>query len=199
MRIVKEGEKRTLLCHNCGQTTATYRIRDVEFSDKRGTVKGILAAVCDRCDDVAAIPAQSGARIKEAFEQCSASLEVRVPAHYLDILYVATQKIDDALSDSFSKTLILWYLHALSTGRYPQAELKSLLNSDIAHARASRRLSMKISERQMAAINQLMQQQGMTKTSDVVKAVILLIHQDLVLGQNLSGLPELRNMAAALS
>lgn len=199
MRIIKEGEIRTLVCHNCGKTTATYRLRDVDFSDQRGTVKNILAAVCDRCNEVAAIPAQSSARIKEVFAQCSLPLEVRVPAHYLDILTVATQKIDRSLSDNFSKALILWYLHALTSGRYPQTELSALLNSDMADAKASRRLSMKITDRQQAELNQLMQQQGMKKTSDVVKAVILQIHQDLVLEQNLSGLPELRNMAAALS
>lgn len=44
-----------------------------------------------------------------------------------------------------------------------------------------------------------MQQQGMKKTSDVVKALILKIHQDLVLEQDLSSLPELRNMAAAIA
>lgn len=199
MRIVKEGETRTLLCHNCGKTSATYRVRDVAFSDKRGTVKNILAAVCDRCDEVAAIPAQSTARIKEAFEQSSSPLEIRVPVHYLDILYVATQKIDTTLSESFNKALILWYLHALTSGRYPQQQLKTLLSSEIADAKASRRLSMKITQKQQAELNQLMQQQGMKKTSDVVKAVILKIHQDLVLEQDLSGLPELRNMAAAIA
>lgn len=115
MRIVKEGETRTLLCHNCGKTSATYRVRDVAFSDKRGTVKNILAAVCDRCDEVAAIPAQSTARIKEAFDQSGSPLEIRVPVHYLDILYVATQKIDTTLSENFNKALILWYLHALTS------------------------------------------------------------------------------------
>ena len=199
MRIVKEGETRTLLCHNCGKTSATYRMRDVDFSDKRGTVKNILAAVCDRCDEVAAIPAQSNARIKEVFEQSSSSLEVRVPAHYLDILYIATQKIDATLNENFNKVLILWYLHALTNGRYPQQKLKSFLTSDMANAKASRRLSMKITNRQQAELNQLMLGQGMKKTSDVVKAVILKIHQDLVLEQDLSGLPELRNMAAAIA
>ena len=51
----------------------------------------------------------------------------------------------------------------------------------------------------MAELADIMQQQEMDKTSDVVKAVILKINQDLVQEQNLSGLAELRNMAAAFN
>jgi len=58
---------------------------------------------------------------------------------------------------------------------------------------------MKINHRQMAELADIMQQQEMDKTSDVVKAVILKINQDLVQEQNLSGLAELRNMAAAFN
>lgn len=197
MKIVKEGDTRNVLCHNCGKSTATYLLRDVDFSDRSGAVKNILAAVCNGCQQVVSIPAQCTPQIKQAFDQSRQPLEVRVPAHFLDILNVATQKIDESLGEEFSKTLILYYLHALNSGRYTQDELKSLLNSELAQAKASKRLSMKISPRQMAELTALMQQQNLSKISDVVKAVILKINQDLVQEKNLSGLAELRNVAAA--
>ncbi|MEJ4044692.1 hypothetical protein [Erwinia sp. SLM-02] len=197
MKIVKEGDTRSVLCHHCGKSTATYLLRDVDFSDRSGSVKNILAAVCNGCQQVVSVPAQCTPQIKQAFDQSRQPLEVRVPAHFLDILNVATQKIDDSLSEEFSKTLILYYLHALASGRYTQDELKSLLSSELAQAKASKRLSMKISQRQMAELTALMQQQNLSKISDVVKAVILKINQDLVQGKNLSGLAELRNVAAA--
>ncbi|ROR14554.1 hypothetical protein [Erwinia sp. JUb26] len=197
MKIVKEGDTRNVLCHNCGKSTATYLLRDVDFSDRSGTVKNILAAVCHGCQQVVSIPAQCTPQIKHTFDQTRQPLEVRIPAHFLDILSLATQKIDDSLSEEFSKTLILYYLHALTSGRCMQDELKSLLSTELAQAKASKRLSMKITQRQMAALTTLMQQQNLSKISDVVKAVILKINQDLVQGKNLSGLAELRNVAAA--
>ncbi|CAI1701103.1 Uncharacterised protein [Serratia quinivorans] len=145
------------------------------------------------------VPAQSTPRIKSEFEQAKSALEVRVPAHYLDILNVATQKIDDSLDENFHKTLILYYLHALTTGRYQQQELKTLLGSELANAKSSKRLSMKVSKKQLAELNSIMEQQSLTRNSDVVKAVILKIYQDLVQEKNLGILPELRNVAAALS
>jgi hypothetical protein len=44
-----------------------------------------------------------------------------------------------------------------------------------------------------------MEQQSLTRSSDVVKAVILKIYQDLVQEKNLGILPELRNVAASFS
>ena len=76
MKIVKEGDTRNVLCHHCGKSTATYLLRDVDFSDHGGTVKNILAAVCDRCQQVVAIPAQCTPRIKSAFEQTRQPLVV---------------------------------------------------------------------------------------------------------------------------
>ncbi|CAI1656669.1 hypothetical protein [Serratia proteamaculans] len=199
MRIVKEGDTRTVLCQHCGKSMATYRLRDVDFSDRRGTVKNILAAVCNQCDAVVSIPAQSTPRVKSEFEQTKSALEVRVPAHYLDILNVATQKIDASLDEDFHKILILYYLHALATGRYQQQELKTLLDSELAKAKSSKRLSMKVSKKQLEELNSIMEQQNLTRSSDVVKAVILKIYQDLVQEKNLGILPELRNVAAAFS
>jgi len=199
MKIVKEGDTRTVLCQHCGKSTATYHLRDIDFSDHRGTTKNILAAVCNTCQQVVSVPAQCTPQIKNAFEQSRQSLEVRLPAHYLDILNIAIQKIDSSLSEEFSKILILYYLHALTTGRYTQADLKPLLSSELAQAKASKRLSMKISHRQMAELTAIMQRQQIEKTSDVVKAVILKINQDLVQEHNLTGLDELRDIAAIFS
>lgn len=44
-----------------------------------------------------------------------------------------------------------------------------------------------------------MEQQNLMRSSDVVKAVILKVYQDIVQEKNLGVLPELRNLAAAIS
>jgi hypothetical protein len=199
MKIVKEDDTRKVICFECGLTNATYLLRDVDFSDKSGTVKGILAAVCDQCNQVVAIPSQSTAKIKAQYQKVKKPIDVRIPAHYLDILSLATEKIDGSLSDSFSKALVLYYLHALSTKRYPERNLKALLNLDIANAKASKRFSMKVNEKNIEEINRLMETSGLKSTTEVFKSVILSINEDIVQQETPKHLPELQNFAAAFS
>ena len=63
-RVVKEGDKGRAICNSCGLTIITYALRDVDFSDKSGTARGIIAGVCDNCKEVISIPAQSTTKIK---------------------------------------------------------------------------------------------------------------------------------------
>jgi hypothetical protein len=199
MRIVKEGDTRQVICHNCGKGQATYLLRDVDFNDKSGTVKNILAAVCDKCHAVVSIPAQSTPKIKEEYNKIKSSLEVRVPAHFLDILNVASQKINPALDDSFSRALILYYIHALNSGRYEQQDLAKLLNGDLAKAKASKRISIKINTWQLNELNEIMVKHHLKKNTDVIKAVILKINEDIVQNEKPEKLSELRNVAAAFA
>lgn len=69
MRFVKEGEKSKALCNSCGVTEITYLLKNVDFSDKSGTIKDILVGVCDKCDEIITIPAQSTAQIKSEYNK----------------------------------------------------------------------------------------------------------------------------------
>ena len=79
MKIVKEGDSTKVICADCGLTDATYALRDVDFSDHSGTVKSILVAVCDQCNQMASIPSQSTARIKAAYQNVKKPIDVRLP------------------------------------------------------------------------------------------------------------------------
>lgn len=197
MRIVKEGDKRQVICSNCGRIEATYLLRDVDFCDKRGTVKNILAAVCNRCNEVVSVPAQSTPKIKSEYEKTKSSLEVRIPAHYLDVLNVATQKINPELDEGFNRHLVLYYINALSSGHYEQQGLSELLATDFAKAKISKRISMKIKPSQLSALNSIMETQHLKKNTDAVKAVILKINEDIVQNKKPENIAELKNVAAA--
>lgn len=55
------------ICMTCkAKVTATYGHRDVPFSDGLGLAKSILVAICDGCNEVIGLPAQSTAKIREA-------------------------------------------------------------------------------------------------------------------------------------
>ncbi|VVP16091.1 hypothetical protein PS862_03605 [Pseudomonas fluorescens] len=67
MKLLFEGDRGKALCEHCQQVvTTTYVRRGVPFSDGQGEAKQILVGVCEGCDAVVAIPAQSTPAIKEA-------------------------------------------------------------------------------------------------------------------------------------
>jgi hypothetical protein len=199
MKIVKEGDKRQVVCPKCGLSHATYALRDIDFSDNSGTVKNVLAGVCDSCNEVVSIPKQSTAKVKAEYNKVKIPVDVRVPAHYLDILTVASQIIEPSLTENFNKPLVLYYLHALSSGRYSAENLGSLLSADIAKAKASKRLSLKLNQNSLDEIDSLMKTQGLKNNTEVFKSLILKINEDIVQPKIPRHLSELKNLAAAFS
>lgn len=60
MKKFVEGDKSKAFCFYCSDIVqTTFCLRNVSFSDGRGTAMNILAAVCDNCQKVVAIPAQA--------------------------------------------------------------------------------------------------------------------------------------------
>ena len=56
------------ICFNCGPTTTTFKIKDVPFSETEGYAS-ILVGICDKCEMVITIPAQSVSIIKTKREE----------------------------------------------------------------------------------------------------------------------------------
>ena len=195
MRFVIEGEKGKAICNSCGVTTITYSLRNVNFSDKSGTVKDILSGVCDKCHEVITIPAQSTAKIKSEYNRVRKPLEVRVPAHYIDILNIACQKIDSNLDESFFKALVIFYIHDLSTGKISINGFDKLLNSNIAKAKLSKRLSFKITERTENDFGKLIYLLGIKSKSEIIKGIILKINEDIVQPKHPKHLSKLKTLA----
>lgn len=78
--IWEDGDATLAVCQSCSaMVPATYCVRDVPFDDGGGVVPGILVAVCDGCDEVIAIPAQSTPAIKIAREKFL-KIRVEIPA-----------------------------------------------------------------------------------------------------------------------
>jgi len=195
MKFVKEGEKGKAICNSCGLTDITYLLRDVDFNDNSGTVKDILVGVCDKCHAIISIPAQSTAKIKKEYDKTRKSLEVRLPAHYLDILAFASQKIDKSLDESFYKALIIFYIHQLKEEKHSKEYFEHLLNSELAKAKSSKRLSFKLSERNQKEFNEIIFSNGIKNISELIKIVILKINDDIIRLNKKKEINTLRNFA----
>lgn len=69
MKFYQEGDKSLAICNRCEDLVqTTFTRRNVPFDDSVGQVKGVLVSVCDVCDQVVGVPAQSTPAIKAARE-----------------------------------------------------------------------------------------------------------------------------------
>jgi hypothetical protein len=67
MKLYRPGDKSRAICTRCGSVVpTTLAPRDVPFSDGAGSACGVLAATCDHCGSVVAVPAQSTPAIAAA-------------------------------------------------------------------------------------------------------------------------------------
>jgi hypothetical protein len=184
-KLYIEGEKSKAICDSCQQlVTSTFARRNVPFSDGKGEVKDILVAVCDLCDQVIAVPAQSAPAIREVRQKEAKAIEAQLPAIYLDMLDLAAYAVDSAASTEFRKVLMVLYLHRFASGEYPRERLLKAHRSALARfaeqrGAARRRLSMKVTPRIAEDIKTLTEDTAMNQT-EVIKSVIYQIQADVI-------------------
>lgn len=69
MRIWKVGDKSKAICETCNDIKeTTFGKHDLPFEELNGVARDVLAAACDDCGTVVAIPPQSTPQIKQALE-----------------------------------------------------------------------------------------------------------------------------------
>lgn len=211
MRLYQPGDTSKAICPHCGRlVSTTFAYRDVPFDDGSGTVKGILAAVCDECEAVVAIPAQSTPAIRRAREVAEVALEVSIPAPEVEILDAAAYRVDPAATTRFRKTLFAFYLQRL---RHDESKAGALCRNFEAWraARAktvkrltpgiripNRRLSFKISARTDDDVRWVMEASGMNRT-DTVRSIVMEIERDLLTPRAPRDLRHLQDIAAVVN
>lgn len=66
--VYQEGQNSKAICEDCGLVVTTFKKRDVLFPESKITVKNILVAVCNKCNNTVGIPQQSVPAVKTALE-----------------------------------------------------------------------------------------------------------------------------------
>jgi hypothetical protein len=197
MKIYKVGDKQKAVCESCQSLTdATFMLRDVPFSDGSGIVKNVLAGVCDSCNEVVLIPHQSTPAIKKQLDTQKKAVETRVPAHMVDMLNLASMELGG--STDFSNALIKYYLHNLSEQKTSVKGLIKYLESDLAKGVAQKRISLK--GRQVSKeIDNIKFKTSIGSTTDVLKAVVLKINDDVFVHPKTQLINSLKGVAAAFA
>lgn len=66
--MYKIGDKSNAICFQCGLVSITFNLKDVPIRNSEKVVKDLLVGVCDSCEQVVSIPAQSTPKIKQVIE-----------------------------------------------------------------------------------------------------------------------------------
>jgi len=111
MKSYKEGDKSRAICSFCeGLVDTTFLRKDVPFDDGVGVVRDVLVAVCDTCNHVVGVPAQSTPAIKAAREAAVVPFEMKLPASYLERLDHAINVITAAATTRHRKMFLSLYI-----------------------------------------------------------------------------------------
>ena len=192
-KLYSPGQKSRAICEDCGKrVTTTFGYHHVPFSDGKGAAPNVLAATCDDCGDVVAVPAQSTPAIIRARQRAEISLEISLPAHEMDILDAAVHTIDSQATVNFRKTIVIYYIGVLGEQGETADRLKNGVGAWIAESRAerkrarqhnvsipTRRLSMKIASRTKDLLERVMAKSGLTKT-EIVRGIVMLAKHDVL-------------------
>lgn len=200
MKVYKAGEKSKAICNDCASlVSTTFTYRDVPFDDGKGLVKDVMASVCDQCDRVVALPAQSTPAVRRSREIADVSLEVMLSASDMELLDLATWRIDPDSGLRLRKPLLAYYIQRLSGDPAAIARLQAKSSTRISTAAKAmkipkRRLSMKFAPKTDASMQELMKASGLNK-SHLIRGIVHEIEDDLVRPQNPKNLQKLREIA----
>ena len=195
MKILKVGDTTKAACNTCKSfQDVTFKLRDTPFSDGSGIVKNVLVGVCNTCDSVAVLPHQSTPAVKKQLEKQRKSLESRVPAHMIDILNLASDKLGGGTE--FVPNIVKYYIHALSNKDISSHQLSNYLKSDLAKGVAQKRISLKGRhlEAELIALKKLLE---IESTTDLLKIVVLKINDDVLVNERQKPIGQLKNIMAA--
>lgn len=197
MKIFKVGDTQKAVCSNCHSLrTATFKLRDVPFSDGSGVVKNVLVGVCDSCDEVCLLPHQSTPMVHKQLEAQRKSLETRLPAHLLDVLNLAAAEVGG--SPEFVSCLMKYYIHKLAASPDIARTLPEKLGNPLALGKADKRLSLK-GRRVIEELEVVKQAAHIANTTDVIKCVILIINEEVLLKKAPVQLRELESIVSAVA
>ncbi|HJM49287.1 MAG TPA: hypothetical protein QGF63_05490 [Alphaproteobacteria bacterium] len=204
MKFFEPDEKGKALCEFCQKLVGTtFSYRDVPFSDGPGTVKDILVAVCDQCDSVVSVPAQSTPAIKAARETAIRPIEVNLPAPFVEVLDAAAYIIDPQATSGFRKRLLAYYIHRCAADASVGLRIQSLLQKQPPPFEAKsgvprKRLSFKVTPRLKEEIDTILEVTKLKKT-DVIKGLVMQINEDIVRPKKPRDLAELQRLAAVVA
>jgi hypothetical protein len=183
MHLYREGERSEAICHACRKRVTTqFEVRTVRLPESGIDVPGVLAAVCDECGNVAAIPAQSAPKLKEARERRKAEeLEARIPSHLDDVVHLLSDHFAAAVA-SFRPSLLRFYLREVASDPELADRVRALAATELAQGRARARVSLRAPEGLLRDVRGRAREAGIASDADLIRGILLAAKEDVLEG-----------------
>jgi len=176
-----EGDASKGYCSRCKSVVrTTFKLTTLPLSSKRGSVDGVLAALCDICGEVVSIPQQSTPRIREILLDKKCSVEARIPRHLRDVLLsVCSEVASDTKATEIEPFVIRYYIAHIAHNKIKLDQLKKHLKSRLTEGKANDRISFRMSDQVFRKFEEKLKAFKMSKT-EALKAIILQAKTDLI-------------------
>jgi hypothetical protein len=160
------------------------KVRTYHSQEMGVDVPGMLVDVCDRCDNIAAIPAQSSARYREAWVPFKEEqLEARIPTHLEDVIYLIAREFHVSVQ-AFRPAVLRFYLAEMAVDASLAERARLLSQSDLADAPARARVSLRVPAELLAVAREQARAAGIARDSDLVRGLLLAAKEDVLDGRH---------------
>jgi hypothetical protein len=160
------------------------RVRAYHMNESGIDVPGVLLDICEECDNVVAIPAQSSLRMREARVPIKEEqLEARIPTHLEDVMYMLSYDFQTSVQ-TFRPAVLRFYLGELLRDPGLAERVRLLAGSDLADAPARARVSLRVPAELLAAARAQARAAGIAKDSDLVRGLLLAAKEDVLDGRH---------------
>lgn len=160
-------------------------------------VPGVLLGVCDRCDNVVSIPAQSTPRIREVRVPLKEEqLEARLPTHLEDVIYLLAREFA-APVQAFRPAVLRFYLAELMRDPALAERVRGLAESELADAPARARVSLRVPAELLEDARAQARAAGIARDSDLIRGLLLAAKEDVLDGRHPERIQRLGGAAQA--
>lgn len=183
MHLYREGDRSEAICHACEKRVTTqFAVRTLRLPESGIDVPDVLAAVCNECGGVAAIPAQSAPKLREARERRKAEeLEARIPSHLDDVVHLLSDHYAAPVA-SFRPSLLRFYLREVASDAELADRVKALADSELAQGRARARVSLRAPEGLLRDVRGRAREVGIGSDADLIRGILLAAKEDVLEG-----------------
>lgn len=180
MKIWKDGDKSRGLCPSCQRkTNIVFQRRSVTQSAPAVTAEAVLVAVCQECDGIAMIPHQSMPKLREAIQNPKETLNVRIPAHLEDVLYMLIDRVAHGWKNGTSPVL-KYLLHEFGNNPKYARRVKDHLEDELAQGNAGADVSVRVPSYILLAADQMAKLVGIANRSEVVRGILVSAKMDVL-------------------
>ncbi len=199
MKIWKDGDKSRALCPSCQRsTTVIFERRSVEQSKPAVTAEDVLVAVCQECDGIAMIPHQSMPKLREAIQNPKETLNVRIPAHLEDVLYMLIDRVAQGWKNGTAPVL-KYLLHEFGNNPRYARRVKVHLEDELAQGNAEADVSVRVPTHVLLMVDEMAELVGIANRSEVVRAILASAKKDVLDGQDPDLVDSMQHSIAAIA